>query len=60
MKKFTLVTDLEEPTDEQLSGLMKEVAQEAKRKALLAEQILRDTIAHEIGKIKLSLINKPQ
>jgi hypothetical protein len=33
MKKITLLTSLDEPSDEQLSDLMKEVAQEAKRKA---------------------------
>jgi esterase/lipase len=54
MKKYTLLTNnLEEPSDEQLSGLMKEVAAEAKRKSLLAEQKLRDTISSEINKIKL-------
>jgi hypothetical protein len=36
MKKYTLLTDLEEPSDEQLSGLMKEVAEEAKRKSVIA------------------------
>lgn len=58
MKKYTLLTDLEEPSDEQLSALMQEVAQEAKRKSLLAEQQLRDTIAREIGKIQVPLTNK--
>jgi hypothetical protein len=60
MKKYTLLTNnLEEPSDEQLSGLMKEVAAEAKRKALLAEQQLRDTISREINKITLP-ITTPQ
>jgi hypothetical protein len=60
MKKYTLLTNnLEEPSDEQLSGLMKEVAAEAKRKALLAEQQLRETITREINKIKLP-ITTPQ
>ncbi len=58
MKKYTLLTDLEEPSDAQLSGLMQEVAQEAKRKALLTERQLRDTITREIGKIKMTLIDK--
>jgi hypothetical protein len=40
MEKYTLLTNLEEPSDQQLSGLMREVAQEAKRKALLAQQQL--------------------
>jgi hypothetical protein len=52
MKKITLLTSLDEPSDEQLSDLMKEVAQEAKRKALLSDQQLRETIAREIFKIK--------
>ena len=34
MEEHTLLTDLEEPSDKQLSGLMREVAQEAKAKAL--------------------------
>lgn len=53
MEKFTLLTDFEEPSDEQLSFLMKEVAEEAKRKALIAEQALRETIAQEIIKAQL-------
>jgi hypothetical protein len=53
MEKFTLLTDFEEPSDEQLSFLMKEVAEEAKRKALIAEQALRETIAREIIKAQL-------
>lgn len=60
MKKYTLLTNhLEEPSDEQLSDLMKEVAVEAKRKALLVEQQLRDTISREISKIKMP-ITEPQ
>jgi hypothetical protein len=51
MKKYTLLTNnFEEPSDEQLSGLMKEVAAEAKRKALLSDQKLKETIAQEIIK----------
>jgi hypothetical protein len=53
MKKITLLTDFEEPSDEQLSDLMKEVAIEAKRKALIADQALRETIAREIIKAQL-------
>jgi hypothetical protein len=53
MKKITLLTSLDEPSDEQLSTLMKEVAQEAKRKALLADQQLRETVAQEIIKAQL-------
>ena len=60
MKKYTLLTNhLEEPSDEQLSLLMQEVAQEAKRKSLLVEQQLRDTISREISKIKMP-ITEPQ
>ena len=58
MKKYTLLTDFDEPSDEQLSGLMKEVAQEAKRKSLIAEQQLRETIAREISKIQMSSTDK--
>jgi hypothetical protein len=50
MKKYTLLSNLDEPSDEQLSELMQEVAQEAKRKALIADQQLRETIAREILK----------
>ena len=53
MKKIILLTSLDEPSDEQLSDLMKEVAQEAKRKALLSDQQLHDTIAQEIIKAQL-------
>ena len=53
MKKYTLLTNLDEPSDQQLSGLMREVAQEAKRKALLAQQELTETIANEIIKAQL-------
>jgi hypothetical protein len=53
MKKITLLTSLDEPSDEQLSDLMKEVAQEAKRKALISDQQLRETIAREIIKAQL-------
>ena len=60
MKKITLLTSLDEPSDEQLSDLMKEVAQEAKRKALLSDQQLRETIAREILKIQIPLAIKPQ
>ena len=60
MKKYTLLTNIEEPSDEQLSNLMKEVAQEAKRKALISDQQLRETIAREILKIQVPLTIKPQ
>ena len=60
MEKFTLLTDFEEPSDEQLSFLMKEVAEEVKRKSLIAEQALRDAITLEISKIKVSSKNKNQ
>jgi hypothetical protein len=53
MKKYTLLSNLDEPSDEQLSDLMQEVAQEAKRKALIADQQLRETIAREILKIPM-------
>jgi hypothetical protein len=53
MEKYTLLTNVEEPSDQQLSGLMREVAQEAKRKALLAQQQLSETIAQEILKAQL-------
>jgi hypothetical protein len=53
MKKITLLTSLDEPSDEQLSDLMKEVAQEAKRKALLSDQALHNTITQEIIKAQL-------
>lgn len=55
MEKHTLLTDLEEPSDEQLSSLMKEVAEEAKRKALLADQQLRDIIIRGISQIQSNL-----
>lgn len=58
MKKITLLTSLDEPSDEQLSNLMKEVAQEAKRKALLADQELRDMITREISKIQVQPTSK--
>ena len=53
MEKHTLLTDLEEPSDKQLSGLMREVAQEAKTKALLSQQQLSETIRQEIIKAQL-------
>lgn len=53
MIKHTLLTNLEEPTDKALSSLMREVAQEAKSKALLAQQELSETIALEIIKAQL-------
>lgn len=53
MEKQTLLTDLEELSDKQLSGLMREVAQEAKTKALLSQQQLSETIAQEIIKAQL-------
>ena len=60
MKKYTLLTNhLEEPSDEQLSLLMQEVAQEARRKALLVDKQLRDTISREISKIQKP-ITEPQ
>lgn len=53
MKKDTLLTNIEEPSDTQLSALMREVAKEAKRKAVLAQQQLSETIAKEILKAQL-------
>lgn len=40
MEKHTLLTDLEEPSDEQLSGLMQEVAEEAKTLAVIQQDEL--------------------
>ena len=53
MEKWTLLTDLEEPSDKQLSTLMREVAQEAKTKALLSQQQLSERITQEIIKAQL-------
>ena len=53
MEKHTLLTDLEEPSDKQLSGLMREVAQEAKAKALVSQQELSETIKQAIIKAQL-------
>ena len=53
MEKHTLLTDLKEPSDKQLSGLMQEVAKEAKAKALISEQELSETIKQAIIKAQL-------
>ncbi len=50
MKKYPLLTNLEEPTDQQLSDLMREVAKEVQSKALLTQQQLSETVAQEIIK----------
>jgi hypothetical protein len=60
MKKKILLTSMDEPSDEQLSSLMKEVAQEAKRKALLADQQLRDIITRGISQIQSNLTTNAQ
>lgn len=60
MKKIILLTSLDEPSDEQLSSLMKEVAEEAKRKALLADKQLQDIITRGISQIQLNLSTKAQ
>ena len=43
---------LNEPTDKQLSALMKEVAAEAKSKSLLTKKKLAEQVTIEIGKAK--------
>lgn len=58
MKKIILLTSIDEPSDEQLSSLMKEVAQEAKRKALLADKQLKDIITRGISQIQSNLSTK--
>jgi hypothetical protein len=52
MKKHPVLINTEEPTDKQLSDLMKEVAQEAKRKALISDKVFFDNITQEIKKLQ--------
>ena len=54
MKK-TILMDLEEPTDEELSQLMSEVAHEAKIKATLVKKQFSEAIAIEINKARVRL-----
>lgn len=46
-RKYILMSD-EEPTDEELAALMREVAIEAREKALVSKKQLRERIAQEI------------
>ena len=43
-----ILTNLDEPTDNELSELMLEVVNEAKQKALIAKKKLTETITKEI------------
>ena len=45
----SLLMTLNEPTDKQLIGLMKEVVEDAKNKALSAKKILAEQILLEIS-----------
>lgn len=47
--------DFKEPTDKELSSLMREVAHEAKEKATLVKKQLNETIAMEIAKMQIKL-----
>ncbi len=51
MKK-TILMDLKEPTDKELSQLMSEVAYEAKTKATLVKKQFSEAIAIEISKAR--------
>lgn len=53
--KNTILMRMEEPTDIQLISLMKEVAFEAKNKAMLSKKKLANTIAQEIIKAQSRL-----
>ena len=54
MKK-TILMDLEEPTDKELSRLMSEVAHEAKTKAALVKKQFSEAMAIEINKARVRL-----
>ena len=54
MKK-TILIDLEEPTDKELSRLMSEVAHEAKTKAALVKKQFSEAMAIEINKARVRL-----
>lgn len=54
MKK-TILMDLKEPTDKELSQLMSEVAYEAKAKATLVKKQFSEAIAIEISKARVRM-----
>jgi hypothetical protein len=54
MKK-TILMDLKEPTDKELSQLMSEVAHEAKTKATLVKKQFSEAIAIEISKVRVRM-----